>query len=104
MNFRSISYFLGLFCFPIGFLAFVNILYSSYFDYFLSIDTYFTTLFSSLFIGLSLMYFGKDSPKKINFIEQLFLLILVYSLTALLISIPFYLSNIQITFLNSFFL
>jgi trk system potassium uptake protein len=103
MNFKSISYYLSFFCFPISLLAFINILYSSYFDYFLSIDTYFTTLFSSLFIGLSLMYFGKDSPKKINFIEQLFLIILVYSLTALLISIPFYLSNIQITFLNSFF-
>ena len=103
MNFRSISYFLGFFCFPISFLAFINILYSSYFDYFLSIDSYFTTLLTSLLIGLALLYYGKKSNKKINFIEQLFLIIFVYLLTAFLISIPFYSSNIQTTFLNSFF-
>ena len=103
MNFKSISYFLGLFCFPISFLAFINILYSSYFDYFLSLDTYFTTLFISLIIGVGLLYYGKNSQKKINFIEQLFLIISVYLLTASLTSIPFYLSNNQVTFLNSFF-
>jgi trk system potassium uptake protein TrkH len=103
MNFKSISYFLGLFCFPISILAFINILYSSYFDYFLSIDSYFTTLIISLILGLGLLHYGKNSQKKINFIEQLFLIIAVYILTAFLISIPFYLSNNQVTFLNSFF-
>ena len=103
MNYKSISYFLGLFCFPISFLAFINILYSSYFDYFLSIDSYFTTLFISLIIGSGFTYYGKDSQKKINYIEQLFLIIGVYFLTAFFISIPFYLSNNQVTFLNSFF-
>jgi len=103
MNFKSISYFLGLFCFPISFLSFVNILYSSYFDYFLSIDAYFTTLLISLIVGYGLLYYGKDSQKKINYIEQILLIILVYFLTALLISIPFYLSNNQVTFINSFF-
>ena len=103
MNFKSISFFLGLFCLPISFLSFVNILYSSYFDYFLSVDSYFKTMLLSLLIGLGLLYYGKNSQKKINFIEQLFLIISVYLLTASLISIPFYLSNIQVTFLNSFF-
>jgi len=103
MNFKSISYFLSLFCFPISFLAFINILYSSYFDYFLSIDTYFTALLVSLSIGIGLLYLGKDSPKKINFIEQLFLIIVVYILVAFLIAIPFYLSNYQVTFINAFF-
>ena len=103
MNFKSISYFLGLFCFPISFLAFINILYSSYFDYFLSIESYFTTLLISLIVGVCFFYYGKDSQKKINYIEQLSLIIAVYFLTAFLISIPFYQSNNQITFLNSFF-
>ena len=103
MNFKSISYFLGLFCFPISFLSFVNIIYSSYFDYFLSIDAYFTTLLISLIVGYGLLYYGKDSQKKINYIEQILLIIIVYFLTALLISIPFYLSNNQVTFINSFF-
>ena len=103
MNFKNISYFLGLFCLPISFLSFVNILYSSYFDYFLSIDSYFATLLVSLGVGVGLLFYGNRSKKKINFLEQLFLIISVYFLTALLIAIPFYLSNNQVTFINSFF-
>ena len=103
MNFKSISFYLSLFCFPISFLAFINILYASYFDYFLSIDTYFTTLLISLFIGMGLWYYGKNAKKDINFIEQLILIVIIYFLTSILIAIPFYLSNYQVTFLNSFF-
>ena len=103
MNFKGISYFSGLFCFPISFLAFINILYSSYFDYFLSLDAYFTTLIFSFVIGIALSYYGKNSSKKISFIDQIFLIIAIYLITASFISIPFYLSNNQITFINSFF-
>ena len=103
MNYKSICFYIGLFCFPISLLAFVNILYSAYFDFFLSIETYFITLILSLFIGISLLLTGKKSNKKLNFIEQLILIILVYLLIGLLISIPFYLSNLQVTFLSSFF-
>ena len=93
MNFKSICFYLSLFCFPISFLAFINILYASYFDYFLSIDTYFIALIISLFIGGMLWYFGKNAPKNIDFIEQLILVVSVYFLTSILIAIPFYLSN-----------
>ena len=103
MNFRGISYYLGLFCFPISILAFINILYSSYFDYFLSINSYIITLMLSVAIGSMLIFFGKQSIKRINFFEQLILIILVYLLTSLLIALPFYLSNYQVTFLNSLF-
>ncbi len=103
MNFKNISFFLSLFCFPISLLSFINILYSSYFDYFLSIEAYFTTLIISLILGLSLYFFGKTSNKSLNFIEQLILIILVYIIIGLLISLPFYLSNFQITFLSAFF-
>ncbi len=103
MNFRSISFYLGLFCLPISFLAFINILYASYFDYFLSIETYFATLLVSLIIGVGFLYYGKNSQKKINYIEQLVLTISVYLLTSVLIAIPFYLSNYQVTLVNSIF-
>ena len=103
MNFKSISYYLSFFCFPIAILAFINILYSSYFDYFLSIESYFITLFFSITIGVILFYIGKNSEKKINFIEQLILIILVYLITGFLISIPFYLSNFQINLISSYF-
>jgi len=103
MNFKKISFYLSLFCFPVSFLSFINILYASYFDYFLSIDTYFITLATSILIGLGFLYYGKKSQKNINFIEQLILIICAYILTSILISIPFYLSNYQVTFINSIF-
>ena len=103
MNFKSISFYIGLFCFPVSILSFINILYSSYFDFFLSIESYFITLILSLFFGAALLLFGKKSDKKLNFIEQLILIILVYIIIGLLISIPFYLSNLQVTFISSFF-
>ena len=103
MNFKRISFYLSLFCFPISFPSFINILYASYFDYFLSINTYFITLVFSLLIGLSFFYYGKENQKNINFIEQLILIICTYILTSFLISIPFYLSNYQVTFINSVF-
>ena len=103
MNFKSISFYLSLFCFPISILAFINILYASYFDYFLSIESYFITLTASLILGFSLYFFGKNGSKKINFIDQLILIILVYFLIGVLISLPFYLSNLKVTFLSAFF-
>ena len=103
MNFKSISYYLGLFCFPICILAFINILYSSYFDYFLSINSYFITLVLSFSIVSALLFLSKQSKKRINFIEQLTLIILVYVLTSFFIAVPFYLSNYQVTFINSLF-
>tara|TARA_Y200000002_G_scaffold382473_1_gene399663 strand:- start:1093 stop:2343 length:1251 start_codon:yes stop_codon:yes gene_type:complete len=49
------------------------------------------------------MFTGRKSEKKINFIEQLVLIVLVYLISGFLISLPFYLSNYQVTFLNAFF-
>ena len=103
MNLKGISYYLGLFCFPVSFLAFVNILYSSYFDYFLNINSYIITLILSLSFGLGLLYLGKNCNRKIIFIDQLLLIILVYFLISNLIALPFYLSNYQVTFVNSLF-
>ena len=103
MNFKSISFYLSFFCFPISLLAFINILYSSYFDYFLSIESYFFTLIFSILLGSGFYFFGKKSNKKINFIDQLILIILVYLIIGILISTPFYLSNFDISFLSAFF-
>ena len=103
MNFRSISFYLSLFCFPVSILAFINILYSSYFDFYLSIESYLITLLFSLILGSWLIYYGKNADKKINFIDQLILIVSVYLVIGFLISIPFYKSNLQISFVNAFF-
>ena len=103
MSFKSIFFYISFFCLSVSILAFINILYSAYFDYYLNIESYFITLFSALIIGLGLYFYGKKANRKINFISQLILIILVYFIVGFFISIPFYLSNDEISFLNSFF-
>ncbi len=103
MNYKAILFYLGLFIFPLSGLSFLNILYSTYFDYFLSIDSYTATFFLTLMIGSFFCYYGKNSIKKINFYEQLLLIILVYLISSIFIALPYYLSNYQITFFDSVF-
>ena len=103
MNYKAILFYLGLFIFPLSGLAFINILYSTYFDYFLSIDSYTVTFLLALVTGSSFYYYGKNSIKKINFYEQLLLIILVYLISSIFIALPYYLGNYQITLFDSVF-
>ena len=103
MNYKARLFYVSLFIFPISGLSLLNILYSTYFDYFLSIESYTITFFITLVAGSSFYLFGKNSIKKINFYEQLLLIILVYCVSSIFISLPYYLSNYQITFVDSIF-
>ena len=103
MNLKGISYYLGLSCYPIIVLAFFNILYSSYFDHYLNLNSYFITLVVSFLFSVFFYYLSKNAEKNINFIEQLLLIFLIYFFVSLLISIPFYLSYYQPLFIDSFF-
>ena len=80
MNFRGISYYLGLSCYPIAFLSFFNILYSSYFDHYLNLDSYILTLVISFLSGSALYFFSKSGEKNIKFYEKLILIFLIYLL------------------------
>ena len=103
MNFKGISYYLGLSCWPISILSFVNILYSSYFDHYLNLDSYLLTLFISLFFAFLFYFISKNADKNIKFHEQLILVFIVYFFISILISIPYYFSYYQISFVDSFF-
>ncbi len=103
MNFKGIAYYLGLSCWPITILSFINILYSSYFDHYLNLDSYLLTLFISLFFAFSFYFISRNSDKNLKFHEQLFLILIIYFLISLLISIPYYFSYYQISFIDSLF-
>tara|TARA_B100000575_G_C23133866_1_gene658232 strand:- start:1414 stop:2826 length:1413 start_codon:yes stop_codon:yes gene_type:complete len=103
MNYKSILFFLGLFLFPLSGLSFINILYSTYFDFFLSIESYTFTFFLTLLAGSALCFYSKNTEKKLSFYDQLLLIILVYIFSALFISLPYYFSNYQIHFLDALF-
>ena len=103
MNFRGISYYLSLSCYPVSFLSFFNILYSSYFDHYLNLNSYVLTLIISFLSGLGFYLFSRNSEKNIKFYEKLILIFLVYFFISLLISIPYYFGNYHLSFINSFF-
>ena len=103
MNFKGISYYLHLSCYPVSILSFFNILYSSYFDHYLNLDSYLLTLVISLLFGLIFYSISRGVEKNIKFYEQLFLMFFVYFFISLLISIPYYFSYYQLTFIDSFF-
>ena len=103
MNFKGISYYLGLSCYPVFILSFFNILYSSYFDHYLNLDSYLLTLVISLLFALIFYFTSRNAEKNIKFYEKLFLILLIYFFVSLLISIPYYFSYYQLTFIDSFF-
>tara|TARA_Y100000590_G_scaffold49225_2_gene52079 strand:+ start:3744 stop:5030 length:1287 start_codon:yes stop_codon:yes gene_type:complete len=60
-------------------------------------------MFLSLFLGLILFGVGKKERDIINIYEQLFLIFLVYFLISFFILIPFYFSNYNVSFIDSYF-
>ena len=103
MRIKPCLYFLGLSCFPISIMSLINIFYSFYFDYLDNITSYIGTLFLSLFAGLIFFNIGKKERETINIYEQLFLIFLVYFLISFFILVPFYFSNYDVSFLDSYF-
>ena len=103
MNFKGVLYYVGLACWPVAILSFVNILYSSYFDHYLNLNSYLITLVVSLLFAFSFYLISKNAEKNIKFHEQLVLIFIVYFFISLLISIPYFFSYYQISFIDSFF-
>ena len=103
MRIKPCLYFLGLSCFPISIMSLINIFYSFYFDYLDNITSYIGTLFLSLFAGLIFFNIGKKERETINIYEQLFLIFLVYFLISFFILVPFYFSDYDVSFIDSYF-
>ncbi len=103
MKFKPCLYFLGLSCFPVSTMALINIFYSFYFSSLDNLFSYLLVLLLSLVIGVVFFITGKKEYEKINIYEQLLLIFLVYFFISLFISLPFYYSDYNISFINSYF-
>ncbi len=103
MKIKSCLYYLGLSCFPVSIMALINIFYSFYFSYLDNLGSYILVLAISLLIGLVFFKIGKKERDNISIYEQLLLIFLVYFLISFFISLPFYYSNYEVSFLNSYF-
>ncbi len=98
LQIRYLSFFFGL----ISILSFFNIIYSYYLNLYLNLDTYYWSLIISLIISI-MFYKIKAAEKKPNIYDKILTVFLGYFLLPLILSIPFYFSIYNLTFINSFF-
>ncbi len=101
MSFFRVRY-LSFFFVLISIFSFLNIIYSFYFNLYLNLNTYYFSLIISAVIGI-IFYRIKIDPKKPSIFEKILTVLLGYVLMPLILSIPFYLSIYNLSFLNSLF-
>ena len=94
--------YLSFFFIVISFFSFFNIIYSYYFNLYLNLNTYYFSLIISGVIGI-IFYKIKTDIKKPTIFEKISTVLLGYVLMPLILSIPFYLSIYNLSFLNSLF-
>ena len=94
-----LSVFFGL----VSILAFFNIVYSYYLNLYLNLNTYIYTFIISIFLAILFYYTKSNDEKKITIYEKILTILLGYFLLPLIISIPFYFSIYNLTFVNAFF-
>ena len=95
--------YLSVFCGVISILSFFNIIYSYYFNLYLNVFTYVYTFFISLFLALLFYFSNNKNEKKTTIYEKIVTILFGYFLLPLIISVPFYLSIHNLTFINSYF-
>ena len=95
---KYLSFFFGL----ISVFSFFNIIYSYYFNLYLNLNTYYFSFISSFIISI-LFYKIRSSDKKPSIFEKILIVFLGYILLPLILSIPFYFSIYNLTFLNALF-
>ena len=101
MNYFSFMY-LGFFSLILFVLSFFNIIYSYYFNLYLNLDSYVYSLIISLIFS-SFLLFKKKNSFKISIYNKILTVILGYFILPIIISIPFYFSIYNISFLDSYF-
>ncbi|MDA9665497.1 TrkH family potassium uptake protein [Candidatus Pelagibacter sp.] len=94
--------YLSFFFILVSLFSFFNIIYSYYFNLYLNLNTYYFSLISSLIIGL-LFYKINEIDKKPSIFEKILTVFLGYLLIPIILSLPFYFSIYNLTFLNSLF-
>ncbi len=98
LQLRYISFFLCI----ISILSFFNIIYSYYLNLYLNLDTYYLTFITSLILAI-ILYKIKIVQIKQSIFGKILTVFLGYLFIPIILSIPFYFSIYDLTFLNSYF-
>ena len=94
--------YISIFSLGISVLSFLNIIFSNYFNLYLNLDSYIYSLIISLLFAL-IFLFIKKNEFKITIYEKIITVIGGYLILPLFISIPYYLSIYNISFINAYF-
>ena len=94
-----LSVFFGI----VSILALFNIAYSYYLNLYLNLNTYIFTFIVSILLTILFYYSKNNDEKKITIYDKILTILLGYFLLPLVISIPFYFSIYNLTFVNAFF-
>jgi trk system potassium uptake protein TrkH len=98
LRIRYLSFFFGL----IAILSFFNVLYSYYLNLYLNLNTYYISLVLSFIIAL-VFYRFEIKKIKISIFEKILTVFFGYITIPIILSLPFYFSIYNLSFLNSFF-
>ena len=101
MSLFRIKY-LSFFFILISIFSFFNIIYSYYFNLYLNLNTYYSSLILSAVVGI-VFYFLEKNETKPSIFEKILTVLLGYILIPIILSIPFYFSIYNLTFLDSLF-
>ena len=94
--------YLSFFFAVISLLSFFNIIYSYYLNFYLNLNTYYYCLIASIFLSVLFFKF-KSREKKFSIFDKILTVFFGYLLIPVILSIPFYFSIYNLTFLNSYF-
>ena len=89
MNYKGILFFLGVFTLILSLFSFVNIFYSIYFDFIISLNSYLITFSLSLILGIFFYFLGRNHSKDISLTDQIIFILLSFILIQVLISFPY---------------
>ena len=95
---RYLSFFFGL----IAILSLLNVIYSYYLNLYLNLNTYYLSFISSSIIGFIFYRFEKIKLK-VTIFDKILTVFFGYLLLPIILSLPFYFSIYNLTFLNAFF-
>ncbi len=98
LRIRYLCFFYGL----IAVLSFFNVVYSYYLNLYLNLNTYYISLFISLLIAL-VFYRYEIKKIKVTIFDKILTVFFGYITIPIILSLPFYFSIYNLSFLNSFF-
>ena len=98
LRIKYLSFFFGL----VSVLSFFNVIYSYYLNLYLNLNTYYSSLIISLIVALIFYKFNRENVK-VTIFDKILTVLFGYITLPIILSLPFYFSIYNLTFLNSLF-